>query len=112
MLQVVLLRTSIVISTPVISSACPFSFLMIPLIWSLRSRSYCSSFFDTVDIGQLCPYKILDPLSVGGIVTLNATMAILSGLIDHVGDCYGAELLAISDPDLALKNSGNYNVRI
>jgi hypothetical protein len=85
---------------------------MVPLIQSLQSRSYCSSFFDTVDTAQLCPGAMPNPIDVRGVVTLNATMVLLSGLNDLAGGCIGALDLAATDPDTALGNTGNYYVRI
>jgi len=114
MLHVVHL-TSIVISTARMSCAWPFSCPMSPLIQSLQSPSYCPSFFNTVDTAQLCPGVMPSPHNVRGVVTLNATMVLLAGLNEFVSECGDAVLLAAAaaaNEGAALRNSGNYNVRI
>jgi hypothetical protein len=95
-----------------ISSLYFFLCLIIQLIWSLQSPSFCPSFYSQVDTGQLCSpgASVNSPTIRGGTVLQEITSSV--DQTTPVYGCINAWGLAQSDPSAAARTGDNYRVRV
>jgi hypothetical protein len=93
------------------SSACSFLRLLVRLIHSLQSRSFCPSFYNQDELGNLCSGGDVDSGHSRGATMVQT---ITSGLDNTLGtgSCDDAVKRAATDPDAAASTGDNYRVRI